>query len=238
MPFMHSCDDGLWLPPTLESECLSLCHFSFVLYFASLWFFTLFLFHSLIIRLSSSVLRCFETLASHTIMDTSCIFYYIYFRVACHLRQCKYPLLWFAVIFAYNVIKAYLIPHHSLFKALDFVCLFDSKSLLYYENTIQYALELKPSYSFIESSCKNDCACPLHFFPNWCPVQARAGRIVNTLTVTRHFNERPVHGIIYLFYILQHGLFMKHNICKENQCFGSVSVRCSECKITTEWRFW
>ncbi len=32
---------------------------------------------------------------------------------------------------------------------------------------------------------------------------------------------------VYLFCILQHGLFMKHNICKENQCFGSVSVRCS-----------
>lgn len=35
MPFMHSCDDGLWLPPTLESECLFLPHSFSVLPFCS-----------------------------------------------------------------------------------------------------------------------------------------------------------------------------------------------------------
>lgn len=50
-------------------------------------------------------------------------FFYLYFRAACHLRQCKYPLLWFAAIFAYDVIKSYLIPHHSLKHYILFACL-------------------------------------------------------------------------------------------------------------------
>lgn len=72
-------------------------------------------FHSVIIHLSSLVLRsCYETLAFQTMI----IFFY-YIHVLAPLL-CKYPLLWFAIVFALSRHEENLIPLMHLICAWDY----------------------------------------------------------------------------------------------------------------------